>query len=138
VGSELCIRDRLLLLGVARSIWKSSGFYGEAQVVLSLLVYDLGLQPDLATEIWKHPTPDVMYAMQDFNSALRDSIVSGDLQASGSASASGIFNSGLAYDAVTDTVANLMNQLLRSLAFAADINSLRRAVGSFFQAARST
>jgi hypothetical protein len=128
--------DLLLLLAVVRSLWKSSGFYGEAQLVVSLLVYDLGLQPDLATEIWNHPTPEQMYAMQDFNLALRDSIVCGDLLASGAASATSIFNSGLPYDAVTDTVANVVNQLLRSLTIAADIRSLRRAVESFFRAAR--
>lgn len=130
------IADLLLLLAVARSFWKSSGFYGEAQLVVSLLVYDLGLQPDLSTEIWKYPNPEQMYAMQDFNLALRDSIVCGDSHASGSATATGIFNSGLPYDAVTDTVANLMNRLLRSLTLAADIESLRRAVESFFRAAR--
>jgi len=130
------IAELLLLLGVARSVWKSSGFYGEAQLMVSLLVYDLPLQADLATEIWTAPTPDVVWAMQDFNSALRDSIASGDLHSSGAASATGIFNSSLPYDACADMVANLMNQLLRGLTFAVDIKSLRRAVESFFQASR--
>jgi hypothetical protein len=129
------IAELLLSLAVARSLWKSSGFYGEAQLMVNLLVYDLSLHPDLAAEIWAAPTPEVVYAVQDFNSALRDSIVSGDLHSSGAASATGIFNSSLPYDADADMVANLMNQLLRSLTFAADIKCLRRAVESFFRAA---
>ena len=70
------IADVLLLLGVARSLWKNSGFYGEAQLVVTLNVRDLRLHTDLASEVWRQATPDAVYATQDFNSALQNSIVS--------------------------------------------------------------
>jgi len=129
------IADLLLLLAVARSLWKSSSFYGESQLLVNLSVHDLRLCHELATEIWSHPTPDVVYAMQDFNSALRNSIIS-DSQTSGTARATSVFNSGLPYDAVTDTIANVMNQLLRCLKYSADLNMLRNAVDHFLRAAR--
>lgn len=130
------IADVLLFLGVVRSMWKSASYYGEGQLLVGLGAHDLPLHPELATEIWKASDPGVWYAMQDFNSALKDSVVSKNIQITGTASATGVFNSGLPYDAISDTVALLMNQLLRCLTYAADLNSLRRAVDSFFRATR--
>jgi hypothetical protein len=127
------IADVLLLLGVVRSLWKSSGFYGEAQLVISLNVRDLHLHTDLTSEVRRQATPDVVYAMQDFNLALRDSVVSFHSGPSGGAGATGVFNSGLPYDAVSDAVANVMNQLLRCLMHSANLQSLRLAVDSFFR-----
>lgn len=127
------IADMLLFLAVVRSLWKSSSYYGEGQLLVGLGAHDLPLHTDLVSEIWKTSDPGVWYAMQDFNSALRDSVVSTDIQTTGTASATGVFNSGLPYDAVSDTVANMMNQLLRCLTYAADLSSMRRAVECFLQ-----
>jgi hypothetical protein len=91
----------------------------------------------MLTEIWANPAPNVVDAIQDFNSALTDSLVSPYPGSSGMASATGIFNSALPNDSVTDTVAQAINQLLRCLTHAADINCLRRGVDSFFRAAQS-
>jgi len=127
--------DILLMLTVVRSFWKSWGFFGEAQLIVNLHVNDLPLYPDLATEVWTQSNVDLFQARQDFNASLRDSIVSLNPSSSGmSGGAVGTINSGLPVDAAADTVANIMNQLLRCLQHGADLSSLRRAVEIFFRA----
>lgn len=129
--------DLLLFLAVVRSMWKSSSYYGEGQLLVGLSAQELSLHNELVTEIRKLSDPDVWYAMQNFDSALRDSVISPAVQATGAASATAVFNSGLPYDAVSETVAHLLNQLLRCLTYAADIGTLRRAVECFFHLAKA-
>jgi len=129
------IVDMLLLIGVARSIWKSSSFYGEALLLLGVTIHDLHLEANIVTDVWSTSSPAASHEIYDFNSALRDSIVSVQSDNVGSASATSVFNSGLPHDAITDTIANVMNQLLRSLTYAADRNNLKRAVEHFLRAA---
>jgi hypothetical protein len=131
------IADLLVFLAVVRAMWKSSSYYGEGHVLVGLGTHELPLHTELVTEIRRPSDPGVWYAMQDFNSALRDSVISPAVQTTGAASATAIFNSGLPYDAISDTVAHLLNQLLRSLTYAADLSTLRRAVECFFQLAKA-
>jgi hypothetical protein len=129
------VADILLLMAVGRSLWRASGSYGEAQLVVSILVYELALSTDLVTDAWSASSPTASNAIHDFNAALRDSIVLNP-QPSSSAGATSVFNSALPLDAITGTVANVINQLLRCLKHAADVNALRRAVENFIRAAQ--
>ena len=125
--------DLLLFLAVARSLWKASGYYGEAQVVVDLIAHDLCLRPELIAQIQTRNTPDVHWSEHDLNSALRKSIVSPALSPQPTARATGIFNSGLPPEGATEMVSNLINQLLRSLGHGAELNMLRAAVRACFQ-----
>jgi len=126
------IADLLLMLAAARSVWKASGFYGEAQLLVGLNVQELPLHPYLTTEIWSSlQSPQMFRAMHDYNAALEQSVFPASKQSS-TATATGVFNSGLPYDADAVMVASVMNQLLRSLKHTADLSMLRRAVEQFF------
>jgi len=129
------IADLLFLLGVARALWKRSGYYGEAQLVVNLSVDQLRLRTDLATEISLDPAREDVWAIVDFNLALRNSIIT-EFQGSNIASATSIFSSELPYEAAADGIAIVMNQLLRSLKHAADLTMLRSAVDHFLRVAR--
>jgi hypothetical protein len=65
---------------------------------------------------------------------LEGAIVSPSIQPSPTGNATGIFNSGLPYDAATDLVAEVLNQLLRSMRHSADLNGLKSAVEIFVHA----
>jgi hypothetical protein len=127
--------DLLFLLGVARSLWKQSSYYGEAQLVVNLEPRDLSMHTALASDVWSGLSATASHEIYDFNAALKDSIVS-SAEGSSTASATGMFNSGLPYDAVTEMVANIVNQVLRCMKYSADLNILRRAVEGFLRAAR--
>lgn len=131
------IADLLLFLAVVRSMWKSYSYYGEGHLLVGLGAHELQLHTELVAEIRKPSQPGVWYALENFNSALRDSVVSSAVQTTGGASATAVFNSGLPYDAMSDTVAHLLNQLLRSLTYAADLSTLRHAVECFFELAKA-
>jgi hypothetical protein len=127
------LADLLLLLAVARSWWKNAGFYGEAHLVVSILAHNLTLHAGLVTEL-SPDSPGKWAQMLNFDSTLEGAIVSPSIQPSPTGNATGIFNSGLPYDAATDLVAEVLNQLLRSMRHSADLNGLKSAVEIFVHA----
>jgi hypothetical protein len=51
------IADLLLLLGVARSLWKQSNYYGEARLAMSLNLQNLTLHTPLVSDAWSRDLP---------------------------------------------------------------------------------
>jgi hypothetical protein len=133
------LTDLLLLLAVARSLWReTSSYYGEAQLLLSLNLQNLAFLPSSTADLWPDSTPEAFYRSENFNTALQDSVVSLASQPSTTTLATAVFNSGLPYnsDGIAEMVANILNQLLRGLGHSADLKMLRRAVEVFLDAAR--
>jgi hypothetical protein len=127
------VADLLLLLAVARSWWRNAGFFGEAQLVVAIIAHNLALDPGLATELSPN-SPEKWAQMLNFDSALANAIVSSVSKLSQTGNATGIFNAGIPYDRVTELAADILNQLLRSMGHAANLNALRSAVEIFVRA----
>jgi hypothetical protein len=127
------LADIFVLLAFARALWRTSGYYGEAQLDMSLNVHGLRIMYELALRKWPSG-PGADFEREDFNAALRDSIVSPATHPQSTSGASGVFNSGLPYDGVTEMVANLLNQALRTFGEGADLAKLKRSVEIFLQA----
>jgi len=72
--------------------------------------------------------------MFNFNPMLSNAVVSPALRPLTAGGATGIFNSGLPYDQVTEMVAGVLNQVLRSIGHSADLSALTSAVEIFLDA----
>jgi hypothetical protein len=130
------VADLLFMLGVARALWGLSSYYGEAQLAVTLNLQNLSMHTALVSDTWSHLGPIASREIHEFNAVLGDSIVFAHPQSSATANATGVFNSGLPFDAAPGMVADVVNQLLRSLKHSADLNRLRDAVESFLRATR--
>lgn len=128
------LADLLLVLAVARSLWRrTASYYGEAQLLVNLNVQNLEFYPPSTADLWPQATPEAFYKTHDFNSAMQESVVTLAPQPSPTTFATAVFNSGLPHDAsdVAETVASVLNQLVRGLHHSADLKMLRRAVEVF-------
>jgi hypothetical protein len=118
---------------MARWFWRQkSDYYGEVFVLLSVNVPDLRLITNMTFDPWAQNNYESFYRGEGVNSALKESIMlSSSTGPSSASSATGLLRSILIADETCELAANLLNQLLRSLQYSADLNMLRRAVDAF-------
>jgi hypothetical protein len=115
---------------MARSFWRSSGYFGEAQLLVHLNIQNLHFSPGVIAYKWPSG-PFAHFYETEFNSALVKSIASPSLNPNIAGSGIGVFNSALPREASSELTATLINQALRSLGTGVNLNELRRAVELF-------
>jgi len=126
------LQDLFFTIAISRSLWRKSGFYGEAQLAMHVDTGGLPLHPGILTKA--APRDSWWNSEHELETALDGSILAFAEQPSRNASVTATFNSSLHIDALAEVVASLLNDLVRSLGHAGNLAELNDATQHFVRA----